>query len=134
MSNVAKWMDEGENRVLNILLGAQAVDGTLYVGLYKNGTEPSEDLTLSSLQEPSGYGYGRKALSRGSWTITGNQAVYAETTFLANGGDWGDVWGYFICTTASGTGGKLLAIEHLGTKLSILDGKGVKVVPKITVT
>ena len=132
MPNVAKWMNEGETRLLQILFGAQAVDGTLYLGLYKDSVEPGEEATLATLTEPAGYGYARKPLTRGSWVITGDYATYPEVTFLANGGDWGGIWGYFIATTLTGTGGKLLAIEHLNQVLSILDTKGVKVVPKIT--
>lgn len=132
MPNIAKWMDEGETRLLQILFGAQPVDGVLYLGLYKNTSEPAEDDILADMVEPSGYGYARKVLTRGTWVITGDYATYPELTFLANGGDWGDVYGYFITTTLTGTGGKLLAIEHLATPFTILDGKGLKIVPKIT--
>lgn len=132
MANIAKWMDEGETRLLQILFGTQPVDGTLYLGLYKNSGEPAEDDVLADMTEPSGYGYGRKALTRGTWVITGDYATYPELTFLANGGDWGDIWGYFITTSFTGTGGKLLAIEHLAQKLTVLDGKGIKIVPKMT--
>lgn len=127
------WMDEGENHILNILLGATPVDGTWYVGLYKNATQPPESYTLADLVEVSGFGYARKPLTRGSWSITDNIATYAEQTFLASGGDWGDVWGYFITNVISGTTGKLIALEHQDAALNITDGKGIKVVPKITI-
>lgn len=131
--SVAKWMDEGETRVLQILLGSQPVDGAYYLGLYKNSAEPAESATLSDLTEVSGYGYTRKTLTRGSWTISGDQATFAEQTFLAQGGDWGNIYGYFICTALTGTSGKLMAIEHFDAPYNIVDGKGIKIVPKITI-
>jgi hypothetical protein len=127
------WCDEGENRVLNILLGDTPVDGAWYLGLYKNSVEPGEDAKVSDLTEPSGFGYARKPLSRGlaNWTITADEATYPEQTLLAQGGDWGNIYGYFITTTLTGTGGKLMGLEHLGSAYSVLDGKGIKIIPKL---
>jgi hypothetical protein len=130
--STAKWMDEGENRVLNILLGATPVDGVLYLGLYRNPTELSEEADLNDLDEPSGGGYGRIALTRGQWTIIGDEATYETQTFLAIGGDWGEIWGYFLATSRDNSG-KLLAAEHLDALMNVVDGKGIKVAPKITV-
>jgi hypothetical protein len=130
--SIAKWMDEGENRVLNILLGTTPVDGVLYLGLYRNPTELGEDEGLSDIEEPSGSGYARKILTRGMWTIAGDVATYDIQTFLAAGGDWGNIWGYFIATSLDNTG-KLMATEHLNALLNIEDGRGIKIVPQITV-
>lgn len=129
----AIWCDEGENRVLNILLGDTPVDGAYYLGLYKNSVQPAESVGVADLIEPSGFGYARKPLSRGlaNWTISGDEAAYAEQTFLAQGGDWGDIYGYFITTTLTGTGGKLMGLEHLGSAFPVLDGKGIKITPKL---
>jgi hypothetical protein len=129
---VAKLMDEGENRLLNIILGATPVDGVLYLGLYKNPSELEETAKLTDLTEPSGSGYGRKIMIRGSWTITNDHATYTPQTFLAQGGDWGNVTGYFIATSVDNNG-KLLATEHFDVALNLVDGKGVKIQPKITV-
>jgi len=131
--SVARWMDEGETRVLQILLGSLAVDGAYYLGLYKNSALPNENSTVADLIEVSGYGYARKTLTRGSWTITGNKATYEEQTFLAQGGDWGTIYGYFITTTLTGTGGKLIAIEHFDVPFNIVNGKGIKIIPQITI-
>ena len=46
-------------------------------------------------------------------------------------GPLGDIYGYFITTTLTGTGGKIMGLEHLGSAFSVLDGKGIKVTPKI---
>lgn len=128
---VAKWHDEGETRVLNILLGSTPVDGALYLGLYTNPTELPESAILSSLSEPVGWGYGRKTLTRGNWSIAGSAATYAIQTFLAQGGAWGNITGYFIATSPDNSG-KLLATEHFDTVLNIVAGKGVKIQPRIT--
>jgi hypothetical protein len=127
------WHDEGENRVLNILLGSTAPDTTLYLGLLKNLSAPAEDAILTGLTEPSGYGYARKALLRTQWTIAANSATYAQQTFLAAGGDWDYITGYFLATSPDNSG-KLLASEYFDTPLLVVDGKGIKIVPKITVT
>lgn len=130
---MAKWHDDGDNRVLNILLGSTTVDGAYYMGLYKNVTELDDDAELADITEPSGFGYARKALTRGHWTITGNVAVYETMqTFMASGGDWGDITGYFLSSTLDNSG-KLIASQHFTVALTVLDGKGIKITPQITV-
>jgi hypothetical protein len=131
---MAKWCDEGENRVADILFDDQAVDATLYLGLYENSTEPAEDATLAGITEQAGgTGYARIELTRGTWTVTGSVASYAQQTFTANGGDWGDQYGYFIATSSDGSG-KLLCVEHFSDgPYAVTDGDSVKITPSITV-
>lgn len=107
---MAKLVDEGENRVLNILFGSQAVDSNTYLGLYTNTTEPAETANLAALTEPSGNNYSRQTLARGSWTVTDDLASFAQQTFAATGA-WGNVYGYFIATSSDGSG-KLLFVEQ----------------------
>jgi len=128
---MAKWTDAGENRVLDILLGATPVDTTLYLGLYQDVAEPGETEALADLTEPSGSGYARIALSRGSWSIVDDLATYAEQTFTASGGDWGDITGAFITDVASGTSGDLIAVQSFAAARTINDGDSLKVTPKI---
>lgn len=130
---VAKWHDEGENRVLEILLGSTPVDGALYLGLYKDVTELGEEISLTDITEVSGFGYSRKSLKRGNWTVTDDEASYDVQTFLAAGGDWGNVTGYFIATSANNSG-KLLASEHFDSAMEINDGYGIKISPRIKVS
>lgn len=127
-----KWMDEGENRIANILFGSTPVDGELWLGLYKNSSEPEETATLADISEVSGSGYSRKKLTRGNWTVTGSVAEYAQQIFKALT-NWGDVYGYFIATTVNDTG-ELLAIEHFSVPYTVEANKGIKVTPKITVS
>ena len=68
---MAKFVTEGLSRIADILFGAQAVDATLYLGIYKNATEPALADGLSGLTEPSGSGYARIPLTRGSWILLG---------------------------------------------------------------
>lgn len=126
-----KWCDEGENRTLNILFGALSVDATLYLGLYTNSSEPGEAATLASITEPSGGGYARKSLTRGSWSIVADLASYAQQTFTASGADWGNVYGWFIATSADGSG-KLEAVgQFSGAPFNVTDGSNVKVTPQL---
>jgi len=129
--SVSKWMDEGEALILDIFLGSVPVPGNLYLGLYKVPvTEPAEDLGLSGLTEPTGAGYERKALVKGTWVRDVDVSIYPTQTLLATGGNWGDIYGYFIATSLNNSG-KLVAICHFTSPLNVLDGKGIKIVPKI---
>lgn len=128
---MAKFVDEGENRVLNILLGAQAVDANLYLGLYKNASEPLETATLASLTEVTGAGYARKTLARGSWTITNSIASFAKQTFGAAEESWGTVTGYFIATSSDGTG-KLLVVESFAEGVPVSTGSTIGIVANLT--
>ncbi len=131
---MSKFVNEGENRVVDILFGSQAVDDTLYLGIYTNETEPAEDATLASITEPVGNGYARIVLARGTWVITADYAQYAQQTFTADGGNWGNCYGYFIATSSDGTG-KLLAVEQFSSgPFNTSDGDSIKITPKITVS
>ena len=125
-------MDEGKNRVLQILFGSQVVDGVLYLGLYRDSTEPVEGDGLGDLTEVTSTGYARKPLTRGSWIITDDLAEYAQQMWTAQT-NWGNIYGYFLATSADNSG-KLLAIDHFETPYDIQSGKGIKVTPKIQVS
>jgi len=129
---MAKWVDEGENRIANQLLGSTAVDSTLYLGLYTNASEPAETANLSNITEVDGTGYERKALARGSWSITASVATFAEQTFSASS-SWGAVTGYFIASTANDSG-QLLSVESFAEgSFNMVNGSTLKFIPKITV-
>ena len=132
---MAKWTDEGEHRTADILFGSQAVDATLYMGLFTDVTEPAETATLATITElPVASNYARIALTRGTWTVTNDYAQYAQQTFTATGGNWGSVYGYFICTGSSGTTGKLLGVETFSNgPYTINDGDSVRITPKVSI-
>ena len=128
-----KWVDEGENRVANILFGSTAVDGSLYLRLYTDNTEPAETDGLADVTEETGTGYAAITLTRGTWSITADVVQYAEQTFTASAADWVSVYGYYIATSTDNSG-KLLAVENFTDgPYAVGDGNSIKIVPKITV-
>ena len=130
-----KLVNDGENRIADIIFGATAVDSSLYLGLYTNSSEPAEGDSLSSITVPSGSanGYAAITLSRGSWTVTNDNAAYAQQTFTASGGDWGNVYGYYIATSTDGTGVLLFVETFSDGPYNVTDGDSVKITPSITV-
>lgn len=124
-------VNEGEKRIADIILGSQAVDATLYMGLYTNAVQPSETATLSDITEVSGTGYARKALTRTSWTGSADAKSYAEQTFGAAGTDWGTVTGYFIATSSDNSG-KLMIVESFPAGIPIGVGSSQSVTPTVT--
>jgi len=132
---MAKWVDEGENWVLDVCFKkGVAAPTNLYLGLYTNSSEPAETANLASLTEPSGGGYTRQAIACGAdWTLSNDQVTSVQKTFAASGAAWGNVYGYFIATTIDGTG-KLLAVENFSDgPYNVVDGGSVKVTPKLVV-
>ena len=128
-----RWLDEGENLVANVFFGNQ----DLYLGLYTDPTtEPVESGQITDLTEPSGNGYARIKLDKTQWSIVGSLASYAQQTFTANGGAWGNVYGYFITDTSVGESGALLiAVEQFsGAPLNVGNGDSVKVSCKVYVS
>jgi len=130
---MAKWVDEGENWVADILFGSVSVDTYLYLGLYKDTSEPAETDGLSDLTEEDGSGYARIMLTRGTWSVAGDDASYAEQTFTASA-VWGNVYGYFIGTSPDDSG-KLLCVEDFDDgPYDVGNGDSIKITPKITVS
>lgn len=133
---MSKFVDEGETNVGNIYLKNQTQNANLYLGLYKDTTEPAETATLAVITEVGAtYGYARIALAPADWTESG-QSIFtnSQKTFTASGGTWGNVYGYFLCTVASGTVGKLVCVEQFSDgPYSVVDLSVVKVTPKLTV-
>ena len=131
---MGKWCDEGETNVGNIYLKNQAQNAALYLGLYKDTTEPAETAILVGLTEPSGYGYARMALSPGDWA-EGPQGTFVqpEKIFMPSGGAWGNVYGYFVCTVATGTAGKLLGVEHFSTPYNVQAGYALRISPEVAI-
>jgi hypothetical protein len=129
---MAKMCNEGINDALNILWKG-TTRPSFYLGLYTNTSEPAATATLTSITEPSGGSYARVALSDGDWTVASQIATNLQKTLAASGAAWGNVYGYFICTAASGTSGKLYAVEQFSDgPYNVVDGGSVKITPKFT--
>lgn len=132
---MAKWCDEGETQVGDSYLKGTAPP-QLYLGLYKDTSEPAEDTTLASITEVTvEYDYARIILVKADWTeqATKGEFLQIQKIFTANGGNWGNVYGYFLTDCASGTAGKLVAVEHFSDgPYAVNDGWSVKITPKVT--
>jgi hypothetical protein len=130
-----KLCDEGEHNILEVYLGGAARGGSanLYIGLYTDATEPAETANLATITELAvANGYARIALPDAGWTVTDDTAVQPEKTFTANGDDWGNVAGYFVCDAANGTAGNLIFVESFSDgPYNVLDGVSVKITPAI---
>jgi hypothetical protein len=130
-----KWCDDGETEVGNVYLKGQSRT-PFYLGLYMNATEPAEGAALSSITEPSGNGYARIVLADADWTeqATKGEFLHTQKAFSASGGNWGQVYGYFITDQASGTAGKLKSVEHFSDGPYTVNANwAVKVTPKIVI-
>jgi len=134
---MAKWCNEGETQVGNVYLRKDAPND-FWVGLYLDVEEPAEDATLASISEvPVANGYARIALTNTDWTELATKGVFqnVQKLFEAIGGNWGVVYGYFLTDCASGTAGKLIAVENfLDGPYTVNDGWITKVTPKVTIT
>lgn len=134
---MAKWVDAGEHRTLEILFEATAVDANTYLGIYTDAAEPGETANLPTQSNPItelavAFNYARQALARGTWVVTLDHADYTQRTFTATGGAWANCYGYFICTS-SDNAGVLLCVEHFtGGPFNVPDGGSIKITPKIT--
>lgn len=127
-----KLVNEGENQIANILFGSTSPWSTLYVGLYTNSTEPAEGATLSYITEVSGTGYSRKSLIRGDWEVTDDYAIYGQQEWTAES-DWGNVYGYFIATSADNSG-YLIFVEHFSDgPYNMTEGSKIRLYPKVTI-
>ncbi|WKZ15427.1 MAG: hypothetical protein QY317_16145 [Candidatus Jettenia caeni] len=126
-----KFVDQGRNDAATKYVKSEY--SNLYLGLYKNTTEPAQNATLASLTEESGSGYARIALASADWTVTANVAENLQKTFTPTA-DWGNVYGYFIATSTDGSG-LLLWVEHFSNgPYNLLNGVPVKITPKVTIT
>jgi hypothetical protein len=133
---MAKLVDEGEGDIGNIYLKNTTQNANLYLGLYTAPTsEPAEDAVLTGLTEPTGGTYARIALAPADWTKAGSVFTQVQKTFSATGAAWGNCYGYFICTVATGTAGLLIAVEQFSDgPYNVPDGGAVKVTAKMTVS
>lgn len=139
------WCDEGKNSLLDVYLKGAPIP-ILYLGLYLNATEPLATATLASIQEPGGGDYTRQILQPEDWTIGDlaedypdptdvrrGVAKHVEKTFLNIGTAWGDIYGFFICTSIAGTDGKLIRVEHfLDGPYNVAVGGGMRILPQIS--
>jgi hypothetical protein len=131
-------VDEGEELFLRILFqGDETVpvtDGNYYLGLCNNAIDEAQ--TLADVVEPKGNGYARQALSRSaagfpSVVKSGNGFTITSkiVNFRADGGDFDiEVNRLFLCTSETGTAGKLLSYSAaMFTPIKLKQGASIPV-------
>ena len=133
---MGKLTDQGEHAVLEVFLGGATRGGTgnLYLGLYTDVAEPAETANLATITEltEGANGYDRIAMIDANWTVTADEAVQPQQSFTANGGDWGNVAGYFITDANTGNVGNLIFVENFSDgPYNILDTMSCKITPTI---
>jgi len=108
---MAKWTNAGIDDFLNVYFSVSPKRISLWLGLYLNDVEPPANVVPSDIIEVSGDGYSRIELLQANWTVGNGVATYPLQAFTSNG-PWGDVYGYFISTVASGSGGIIVGLSH----------------------
>lgn len=130
---MAKMCNEGINDILSIALKG-TTRPSFYIGLFTNTTEPAATATLASITEPGAGAYARIQLTDGDWAVAAQVATNLLKTFTASGGDFGNVYGWFLCTAASGTSGKLYLVQLFTAPagpFNITDGNHIDVTPAV---
>lgn len=109
---------------------------TLEMLLYAGPSSLTAGMVLADLTEVSGFGYARKTLAAGTWSITSSGVVtYPQQTFTPNGGSWSGAnapRGYAIVTTEATP--RILHIEEgPNAPYDVADGQPYNVNPSSTV-
>ena len=119
---------QGEEFILKVLFGGQAVPSEYYLGLDARSTLlTTNSITSISGLEPGAGGYSRQSVNSNSFSFvvdeTGNyQANSPVFLFKATTGSWGPVRNIFI-TTQANYNGHLISSVPLGTSLSVQAGE-----------
>lgn len=121
-------VNQGESRVLTSFFAEN-----MTLRLNTNDVTPAETDTEAGYTEASGNGYSAKALTGGSWSISGTaptQAAYAQQTFTFTG-NLGNVYGYYVTRDADS---KLMFSERFsdGPYNIVNNGDQIKITPQFT--
>ena len=122
--------DEGETVILNVLLKRVLTDrdADLQVLLYTNVGLNLETATEAALTEPSGGSYGRKTLTDGSWSVSGDEGTYVAQDFTPSGASWAGVYGAAVVTKSAGGTQRILGIAaYPSAPLTVADGETLRV-------
>jgi hypothetical protein len=127
--------DEGENLILDMLVGSQAVITPLYLNLHNVPALASyaeSDTYQADVTLVSGGAYGAKTLTRGTnWTITApagaTQAEADQQTWTASGGAFSAANGVIVCTAATTASGFVIWQQDLSVQRTLQDGDQLQV-------
>lgn len=129
MAGFAVATDEGRTW----LLGNQLEGTTMYVGLLHTAdvdTGPATNSTLASITESAGAGYSRQSCVMG--TAASQADTGAQVTFNFTGTPTGGaITGWFLATTVSGTGGKLIGAVNITVARTPVNGESLLVTPTV---
>jgi hypothetical protein len=141
LNNLNALMDEGEEQILDIYLRGASPPASLYFRLGNNGGTPgvpAETVTLATITEVSGTGYGGIAVARDStdWptlALDGGdfQASSVTKTFTGGAGGWTAADYLILATVATGTSGKIIATVALSASRLLLQNDTLDVSMKV---
>ena len=120
-------MDEGEDDMLDVYFGAQAVRANTYFRLFADGAIAETDTLALLTNEVTGTGYAGIAVARGTdWTgptlDTGDMQVDSVTKSFTAGGAWTAADELVLATVVSGTAGLALAWVALSATRTLTNG------------
>ena len=100
--------NEGENAVARIVYKAEARTAGLIMGLWAGTWNNDEARTYGqandgALTKITASGMAEKTLTDGSWTISADNATYADQVFTNSSGGNVTVNGYYIALVIAGT-------------------------------
>lgn len=132
--------DQGKANIGNIYLRNQNHNTNLFIGLYTNATQPAQASDMSGITEVSGGGYARIALTPANWVLQGGQTPEGGSRFnqpqlvYTFSAAVGNVLGYFITTTLTGTSGLLIISDHFAAAINVGQaGFEIRVTPSVEV-
>lgn len=133
--------DQAEQTMLSLVINKTDVytQQNLKLKLYKahsggNTTDPDDTATEASFTVADFTGYADITLTGNSWSISGNEASYAQQTFTSTAGSQNQsIYGYYMVQTTSG---KIMWAERFsdGPYVIVNNGDLIKVTPKITLS
>jgi hypothetical protein len=131
-----KWCDQGRTSVGEIYLRA-IPRPDLYLGLYKNVTEPIAGDDMADIIEaatPGDKGYDRILLNPADWVESpSGMWINVAQAFGPSGGGWGAITGFFITTALTGTAGDLVCVKNFpGGSYQVSDGSMLILTPIVT--
>jgi hypothetical protein len=118
-------VDQGEEYFLKVGIGAQAAAATTYLGLSQsNESTLGEAVALAGINEVTGTGYARKALTSGlsDWTasqVGGDWQMQSKQLTFTAGGTWATALSMFLATSSDNSG-KVLGTKDLGAARSLI--------------